>query len=169
MEGNGPRDEPKRRKETKRQRASLLRKERALRREHENEIGRLQMMIVTLQETIRRSNRFEELATSDQVQLVRDRSLRACWDTTELQRAVQELQLLADNLARPAAAPNSRRIPAAVRREVWRRDQGRCAECGSRERLEFDHIHPVSKGGSNTARNVELLCEGCNRRKSATI
>ena len=32
----------------------------------------------------------------------------------------------------------------------------------------FDHI-PVSKGGSNTARNLELRCETCNRRKGATI
>jgi hypothetical protein len=60
-------------------------------------------------------------------------------------------------------------IPERVRHEVWRRDQGRCVDCGSRERLEFDHIIPVSKGGSNTARNIELRCEACNRRKSATV
>ena len=42
-------------------------------------------------------------------------------------------------------------------------------DCGSRERLEFDHIIPVSKGGSNTARNLELRCETCNRQKGATI
>jgi Holliday junction resolvasome RuvABC ATP-dependent DNA helicase subunit len=60
-------------------------------------------------------------------------------------------------------------IPAEVRRAVWRRDQGKCTRCGSREKLEFDHIVPVSRGGSNTARNIELLCEPCNRSKSATI
>jgi 5-methylcytosine-specific restriction endonuclease McrA len=42
-------------------------------------------------------------------------------------------------------------------------------ECGSRERLEFDHIIPVSEGGFNTARNIELRCETCNRRKAAKI
>ena len=57
-------------------------------------------------------------------------------------------------------------IPVRVRHEVWRRDGGKCASCGSRERLEFDHIIPISKGGSNTARNIELLCETCNRKKS---
>jgi hypothetical protein len=60
-------------------------------------------------------------------------------------------------------------ISQAVRREVWRRDGGRCVDCGSQERLEFDHIIPVSKGGSNTARNLELRCESCNRRKGAQI
>lgn len=61
------------------------------------------------------------------------------------------------------------RIPERIRIEVWRRDGGKCAQCGSREKIEYDHIVPVSKGGSNTARNIELLCEKCNRQKSANI
>ena len=60
-------------------------------------------------------------------------------------------------------------ISEAVRHEVWRRDGGACVDCGSRERLEFDHIIPFSKGGSNTARNLELRCEVCNRAKSDRI
>lgn len=60
-------------------------------------------------------------------------------------------------------------IPERVRREVWRRDGGRCVDCGSRERLEYDHIIAVSRGGANTARNIELRCETCNRRKAAAI
>jgi 5-methylcytosine-specific restriction endonuclease McrA len=62
-----------------------------------------------------------------------------------------------------------RTISASVRREVWRRDGGACVDCGSRERLEYDHIIPISKGGSSTVRNLELLCESCNLRKGATI
>jgi hypothetical protein len=61
------------------------------------------------------------------------------------------------------------RIPEEVRIAVWRRDQGKCARCGSREHLEYDHILPVSKGGSNTVRNIELLCEKCNREKGAQV
>lgn len=61
------------------------------------------------------------------------------------------------------------RIPEKVRIEVWRRDGGKCARCGSREKLEYDHIVPISRGGSNTARNIELLCETCNRSKSNNI
>ena len=61
------------------------------------------------------------------------------------------------------------RIPEEVRIAVWRRDQGKCASCGSRENLEYDHIVPVSRGGGNTARNIELLCQSCNRSKSNRI
>ncbi len=61
------------------------------------------------------------------------------------------------------------RIPENVRIEVWRRDGGKCARCGSREKLEYDHIVPISRGGSNTARNIELLCEKHNRSKSNNV
>jgi hypothetical protein len=61
------------------------------------------------------------------------------------------------------------RIPENVRIAVWRRDEGKCVECGSKQNLEYDHIIPVSKGGSNTARNIQLLCEKCNREKSDKI
>jgi hypothetical protein len=60
-------------------------------------------------------------------------------------------------------------IPEAVRHAVWRRDGGRCVECGSNESLEFDHIIPHSLGGSDTERNLQLLCERCNRRKASRI
>ena len=60
-------------------------------------------------------------------------------------------------------------IPEDVKFEVWRRDQGQCVICGSKENLEFDHIIPFSKGGSSTARNLQLLCQNCNRHKSDKI
>lgn len=60
-------------------------------------------------------------------------------------------------------------IPENVKIYVWRRDDGKCVQCGSQERLEYDHIIPVIKGGSSTERNIQLLCEGCNRKKSARI
>jgi tetratricopeptide (TPR) repeat protein len=66
---------------------------------------------------------------------------------------------------RPSRAP----IPEDIRHAVWRRDEDRCVECGSQENLEFDHIIPLSRGGANTERNLQLLCERCNRTKGATI
>lgn len=60
-------------------------------------------------------------------------------------------------------------ITRAVRNAVWNRDSGRCVECGSNENLEYDHIIPHSKGGSDTERNIQLLCMKCNRAKHAKI
>ncbi|MGE3491572.1 MAG: HNH endonuclease [Vicinamibacterales bacterium] len=60
-------------------------------------------------------------------------------------------------------------IPEDVRIFVWRRDQAKCAKCGSQDKLEFDHIIPIEKGGNNTTRNVQILCERCNRTKGASI
>ena len=60
-------------------------------------------------------------------------------------------------------------ISEDVRLFVWRRDLGRCVRCGNTQNLEFDHIIPLSKGRSNTERNLQLLCERCNRAKGATI
>lgn len=61
------------------------------------------------------------------------------------------------------------RISAKVRIAVWRRDDGKCATCGSRHRLEYDHIIPVCQGGGTSVRNIELLCEECNRKKGPGI
>ena len=72
-------------------------------------------------------------------------------------------------VARSNGAARREAIPVAVRREVWQRDGGRCVDCGSRERLEYDHIIAVVNGGSNTARNLELRCEKCNRTKGARV
>jgi hypothetical protein len=92
-----------------------------------------------------------------------------------LQAADKERQLFErlkakfDSPASNTDKPKRERIPEAVRIAVWRRDQARCGRCGSRERLEYDHIVPIDLGGSNTARNIELLCEHCNRSKSNSI
>lgn len=71
----------------------------------------------------------------------------------------------------PTKEPSQRReaIPRSVQREVWQRDGGRCVECGTKEKLCFDHIVPFTRGGSNTIRNLQLLCEGCNLSKGNRI
>jgi len=76
---------------------------------------------------------------------------------------------LNDPIDESAFTPRRERISDDVKIAVWRRDGGQCVRCGGRENLEYDHIIPVSKGGSNTVRNLELLCESCNRSKSAKI
>lgn len=60
-------------------------------------------------------------------------------------------------------------IPQDVMDKVWNRDGGKCTFCGSQENIEFDHIIPFSKGGSNTYRNLQILCKKCNLKKSDRI
>lgn len=97
------------------------------------------------------------------------------WNQVRKPRAPASRLVLAGVPAQPAdqvqnlGRPRRQAIPERVRHEVWRRDEACCVDCGSRERLEFDHIIPVSKGGSNTARNIELRCERCNAGKGARI
>ncbi len=67
-----------------------------------------------------------------------------------------------------AAAAGSRHIPAAVRRAVWRRDQGRCAfvgkegRCVERAFLEFHHVEPHAAGGPASVENIQLRCRAHN-------
>ena len=70
---------------------------------------------------------------------------------------------------KPASSEPSGAISASVRREVWKRDGGRCAfmgeggrRCGSRWQLEVDHIHPASLGGASTLDNLRLVCRKHN-------
>jgi hypothetical protein len=63
----------------------------------------------------------------------------------------------------------TRHIGRDVRQRIWQRYGGQCAECGARDYLEFDHIIPVAKGGSNSESNVQLLCRRCNGNKSDMI
>lgn len=65
---------------------------------------------------------------------------------------------------------HGRLIPTAVKLEVWKRDQGRCVLCGSRDNLHFDHDLPYSKGGSSlVAKNIRILCARHNLAKSDRI
>ena len=66
------------------------------------------------------------------------------------------------------AVGGSRHIPASVKREVWRRDDGRCAytgrdgRCRERSFLEYHHVQPYAAGGAATAANIELRCRAHN-------
>jgi hypothetical protein len=66
--------------------------------------------------------------------------------------------------------PHTRLIPSEVKKEVWKRDGGRCVMCGETKNLHFDHDLPFSKGGTSiSAKNVRLLCMKHNLQKSAKI
>ena len=71
---------------------------------------------------------------------------------------------------------NARQIPAALRDEVFERDQGRCTftgprgqRCGSKHMLQIDHRVPVARGGESTLENLRLLCAYHNRLESERV
>ena len=75
------------------------------------------------------------------------------------------------NRAAPSADRTKARatIPAEVRREVWRRDGGRCAfvaadgrRCNSRWKLEIDHIHPRRWEDRRRSTSLRLACRAHN-------
>ncbi len=73
-------------------------------------------------------------------------------------------------LADPVTASGSRKLPAALRRAVYERDEGRCRfvdgqgrRCPEQHRLEFHHHFPFGKGGEPSLANLRLLCRQHNR------
>ncbi len=64
--------------------------------------------------------------------------------------------------AAKAGGATGRAIPAAVKREVWRRDRGRCRyvdrasgrRCGSQHLLQIDHVVPYACGGGAEPNNL---------------
>jgi hypothetical protein len=62
-----------------------------------------------------------------------------------------------------------RKIPRAVRREVFERDGEACTyvdptgrQCRSRRHLEIDHIDPYARGGSSDLANLRVRCRAHN-------
>lgn len=52
--------------------------------------------------------------------------------------------------------------------KIRRQQRGRCAVCRNKMAAEIesiDHITPLSKGGTNWPKNLQLVCRPCNSRK----
>jgi HNH endonuclease len=63
----------------------------------------------------------------------------------------------------------SRHVPAAVSREVYLRDEGRCTfcsqdgrRCGARRFLQLDHVTPWAAEGQSSVENLRLRCRAHN-------
>ena len=74
-----------------------------------------------------------------------------------------------EELNRRRSLRRARIIRGSVRKYVMARDNYTCQYCGSQEKLVIDHIFPFSRGGSNEADNLQVLCRDCNARKSDSI
>lgn len=59
----------------------------------------------------------------------------------------------------------SRHVSGPTRIELFKKAKHKCQACGSTEKLEVDHILPISKGGDSRIENLQILCRSCNRKK----
>ena len=66
--------------------------------------------------------------------------------------------------------PDSRHVPAHVKRFVRKRDKGRCTyvsdsghRCEARSDLEYDHVLEYARGGEATVSNIRLRCRAHNQ------
>ncbi len=80
---------------------------------------------------------------------------------TDEQVLTAALQLLIEKQGKRKAC-----VPAKVKREVRKRDGGKCqwqlssgGICGSEVRLEIDHVLPRGMGGPSTVGNCRILCK----------
>ena len=90
--------------------------------------------------------------------------------------AVRPIPTKPTSAATPAAksCASGRAIPAAVRRQVWQRDGGRCSyvdpqtgrRCNSTHLIEIDHIVPHALGGGADPGNLRL-CGAHHRHRHA--
>ena len=64
---------------------------------------------------------------------------------------------------------NIRAFSQKIARQSYERQAGKCPICKeiyTIDEMQSDHIVPWSKGGKTSLDNCQMLCAGCNRRKS---
>jgi hypothetical protein len=84
-----------------------------------------------------------------------------------------ELPAMARSAGQQTPCRARRPIKKRVRFEVLHRCDFTCQACGAKAadgaELHIDHIHPVSKGGTNDPANLQALCRDCNLGKGARV
>lgn len=66
---------------------------------------------------------------------------------------------------RVEAVKETNKLVRQLRASIYERDDHRCRECESTDRLTIDHIVASIHGGLTTPDNLQTLCRSCNSRK----
>jgi hypothetical protein len=67
---------------------------------------------------------------------------------------------------------HKRDVRLGLRKRVLDEEKSTCKCCGRKPpevKVEVDHIVPLSKGGDNSRKNLQVLCLECNRGKSGNL
>ena len=100
-------------------------------------------------------------------------------DATELETEIAKLMADSDVTKKPGIYRyvldkdernlSIRAFDLRMKREAYERQRGICVHCQQHfklEEMEADHITPWHLGGQTIAKNCQMLCKDCNRRKS---
>ena len=131
---------------------------------------RYKLQVTLTRETYERLRRAQSLSrhmhADGDVGSILDRALTLLIDDLERRRFAR----VASPRPSPSeSAASGRHIPAAVRRAVWQRDEGRCGfvgrtgRCRETDFLEFHHVAPYAAGGAATSDNIQLRCRAHNQ------
>jgi serine/threonine protein kinase len=74
------------------------------------------------------------------------------------------LSPIPSNAPPPPPRPARPELPHAIRKAVWDRDRGACAQCGGTEKLKYKPIVPFAQGGDESADNIQLICQPCRHQ-----
>lgn len=92
-----------------------------------------------------------------------------------MEYGLEKISVKIDYTSKPQQSVKRKRthIPRGLRKEVFKRDNYTCKECGAKKSegatLHIDHIIPISKGGTDELSNLQTLCADCNLNKSNII
>lgn len=113
---------------------------------------------------------------SNDLAQVFDRALDALISQLEVRRLGASTRGLRREEEDTSSVRASRYIPAAVRRAVWERDEGRCTfvsitggRCRSRRFIELDHVVPFARRGKATVENLRLRCSAHNQYEAECV
>lgn len=96
------------------------------------------------------------------------RRATARWRLNHPEKATQSSRLNTRNRRAAKLKAGGVHTPEDISR-IMEDQRGRCAYCrrSIRKSHHVDHIIPLSKGGSNWPKNLQLTCKACNLKKNA--